>query len=34
MRGAMMQWLVDDRISLPKVRDRLLEITDRVLQAA
>lgn len=34
MRGAMMQWLIDERISLQKVRDRLLEVTDRVLQAA
>jgi AcrR family transcriptional regulator len=33
MRGAMMQWLVDERISLARVRDRLLEITDRVLAA-
>lgn len=31
MRGAMMQWLVDERISLPKVRDRLLSIVERVL---
>jgi hypothetical protein len=30
----MMQWLIDERISLQKVRDRLLEVTDRVLQAA
>jgi AcrR family transcriptional regulator len=34
MRGAMMQWLIDDRISLPKVRDRLLEVADRVLKVA
>lgn len=32
MRGAMMQWLVDERIGLAKVRDRLLEITDAVLR--
>jgi AcrR family transcriptional regulator len=34
MRGAMMQWLIDERISLPKVRDRLLEMADRVLKVA
>jgi AcrR family transcriptional regulator len=33
MRGAMMQWLVDERISLPKVRDRLLAVADVVLGA-
>jgi AcrR family transcriptional regulator len=31
MRGAMMQWLVDERISLHRVRDRLLQITEHVL---
>ena len=34
MRGAMMQWLIDERISLPKVRDRLLDVADRVLKVA
>jgi len=31
MRGAMLQWLLDDRIKLPAVRDRLLQITAQVL---
>jgi len=33
MRGAMQQWLLDDRIKLPAVRDRLLQIVERVLRA-
>ena len=33
MRGVMLQWLVDDRIRLRVVRDRLLHITQRVLAA-
>ena len=32
MRGAMMQWLVDDRIKLNAVRDRLLQITQALLR--
>jgi len=31
MRGVMLQWLVDDRIRLRAVRDRLLAITQHVL---
>ncbi len=31
MRGVMQQWLVDDRIKLAAVRDRLLQITEQVL---
>ena len=31
MRGAMLQWLLDDRIKLLAVRDRLLQITAQVL---
>ena len=31
MRGVMLQWLVDDRIKLGAVRDRLLQITETVL---
>lgn len=32
MRGAMLQWLVDDRIKLLAVRDRLLQIVEQVLR--
>ena len=32
MRGVLLQWLVDDRIPLATVRDRLLVIAERVLQ--
>jgi AcrR family transcriptional regulator len=32
MRGVLQQWLVDDRIPLTTVRDRLLQITERVLR--
>ena len=32
MRGVMQQWLLDDRIKLPAVRDRLLGIVAQVLQ--
>ena len=32
MRGAMLQWLVDDRIALLAVRDRLLQMVDQVLR--
>lgn len=32
MRGALLQWLVDDRIPLASVRDRLLVITERILR--
>ncbi|HEY6355319.1 MAG TPA: TetR/AcrR family transcriptional regulator [Burkholderiaceae bacterium] len=32
MRGAMLQWLLDDRIKLLAVRDRLLQIVDQVLR--
>ena len=32
MRGVLLQWLVDDRIPLTRVRDRLLVIADRVLR--
>lgn len=32
MRGVMQQWLLDDRIKLPTVRDRLLSIVAQVLQ--
>lgn len=32
MRGVMLQWLVDDRIRLAAVRDRLLQIVTQVLQ--
>jgi AcrR family transcriptional regulator len=31
MRGVMLQWLVDDRIKLAAVRDRLLQIVEQVL---
>jgi AcrR family transcriptional regulator len=31
MRGVMLQWLVDDRIRLGAVRDRLLQIVQQVL---
>lgn len=34
MRGVMLQWLVDDRIKLAAVRDRLLVIAGRVLRPA
>ena len=34
MRGAMQQWLLDDRIKLLTVRDRLLQITKQVLAAS
>lgn len=33
MRGAMQQWLLDDRIKLLAVRDRLLQIVEQVLRA-
>jgi hypothetical protein len=33
MRGAMLQWLLDDRIKLLAVRDRLLHIVEQVLRA-
>ncbi len=32
MRGVMLQWLVDDRIALVAVRDRLLQIAEQVLR--
>jgi AcrR family transcriptional regulator len=32
MRGVLLQWLVDDRIELAVVRDRLLQITEQVLR--
>jgi len=32
MRGVMLQWLVDDRIKLPAVRDRLLLIVEGALR--
>ncbi len=32
MRGVMLQWLVDDRIKLAAVRDRLLQIVSQVLR--
>lgn len=32
MRGVLLQWLVDDRIPLATVRDRLLVIAERVLR--
>ena len=32
MRGVMLQWLVDDRIRLAAVRDRLLQIVEQVLR--
>jgi len=32
MRGVMLQWLVDDRIELAAVRDRLLQIAAQVLR--
>jgi AcrR family transcriptional regulator len=32
MRGVMLQWLVDDRIKLLPVRDRLLQIVEQVLR--
>ena len=34
MRGVMQQWLVDEQIKLPAVRDRLLQIVSRVLRPA
>ena len=34
MRGVMQQWLVDDGIKLPAVRDRLLHLVAQVLRAA
>ena len=34
MRGVMQQWLVDPRIPLPAVRDRLLQIVAQVLRPA
>ena len=34
MRGVMQQWLVDEQIKLPAVRDRLLQIVARVLRPA
>jgi AcrR family transcriptional regulator len=34
MRGVLLQWLVDDRIPLTGVRDRLLAITAQVLRPA
>lgn len=34
MRGVMLQWLVDERIRLPKVRDRLLQIVAQALRPA
>ncbi len=34
MRGVMQQWLLDDRIKLAAVRDRLLSIVDQVLPTA
>lgn len=33
MRGVMLQWLVDDRIALTAVRDRLLSIAEAVLRS-
>lgn len=32
MRGVMLQWLVDDRIPLAAVRDRLLQIAEQLLR--
>lgn len=32
MRGVLLQWLVDDRIPLATVRDRLLQIAEQVLR--
>lgn len=32
MRGVMLQWLVDERIKLAAVRDRLLQIVEQVLR--
>jgi len=32
MRGVMLQWLVDERIKLVAVRDRLLQIAEQVLR--
>ncbi len=32
MRGVMLQWLVDDSIKLPAVRDRLLQVAEQVLR--
>ncbi len=32
MRGVMQQWLVDERIPLAKVRDRLLQVVEQVLR--
>ena len=34
MRGVMQQWLVDEQIKLPAVRDRLLQIVAQVLRSA
>ena len=34
MRGVMQQWLVDEQIKLPAVRDRLLQIVGQVLRPA
>jgi AcrR family transcriptional regulator len=34
MRGVMLQWLVDEHIELPAVRDRLMQIVALVLKAA
>jgi AcrR family transcriptional regulator len=34
MRGVMLQWLVDPRLPVNAVRDRLLVVAQRVLQAA
>lgn len=34
MRGVMQQWLVDEQIELPAVRDSLLQIVARVLRPA
>lgn len=32
MRGVMLQWLVDERIKLPQMRDALLRVAGQVLQ--
>ena len=34
MRGVMLQWLVDNKIKLPTVRDRLLQVAEQVLRKA
>jgi AcrR family transcriptional regulator len=34
MRGVMLQWLVDDKIKLTAVRDRLLQVAELVLRKA